>query len=179
MLNINGRKCVVIGGGRVALRKAKKIRECGGSVTVVSPEFIDGFEEFITVKKKYGQSDLEGAFFVTAATDDRELNRKITADARGMNILAYAVDDAEVSDFILPASKTVGDITVAASTNGKFPFLAKRMRDEISENIEFYNSLIPYLTKKRKEILSADAENKKELLKQLVSDEVIERERKK
>ena len=178
MLNINNKKCVVIGGGTVALRKAKKIMECGGNVTVISPEFTDGFNGLNTIQKAYEKTDLNGAFLVTAATDNKELNRQITADARKMKILTYAVDDAEVSDFILPASKTVGDITVAASTNGKYPFLAKRLRDEISENIEFYNSLLPYLAEKRKEILSLDTENKKELLKQLVSDEAIEEAKK-
>ena len=174
MLNINNKKCVVVGGGKVALRKAQKLIECDGTVTVISPEFTDGFGGFNTIQKEYEKTDLDGAFLVTAATDDKALNHKITADAREMKILAYAVDDADASDFILPASKTAGDITVAASTNGKFPFLAKRLRDEISENIEFYNSLIPYLAEKRKEILSSDAEDKKELLKQLVSDEAIE-----
>lgn len=179
MLNIKGRKCVVIGGGKVALRKAQKLSECGGSVTVISPEFTDGFSEFNTIQKEYERTDLSGAFLVTAATDDKALNRQITADAREMKILAYAVDDAEASDFILPASKTVGDITVAASTNGKYPFLAKRLRDEISENIEFYNSILPYLAEKRNELLSSDADNKIELLKQLVSDETIEQAMKK
>ena len=179
MLNINNKKCVVIGGGTVALRKAQKLIECGGTVTVISPQFTDGFDGFNTIQKEYEKTDLVGAFLVTAATDDKALNRQITADAREMKILTYAVDDAEVSDFILPASKTVGDITVAASTNGKYPFLAKRLRDEISENIEFYNSLLPYLTEKRKKILSMGAENKKELLKQLVSDEAIEKAKEK
>lgn len=179
MLNIKGRKCVVIGGGKVALRKAQKLSECGGSVTVISPEFTDGFNGFNTIQKEYEKTDLNGVFLVTAATDDKALNRQITADAHEMKILAYAVDDAEVSDFILPASNTVGDITVAASTNGKYPFLAIRLRDEISENIEFYNSILPYLAEKRNELLSSDADNKIELLKQLVSDETIEQAMKK
>ena len=174
MLNIDGRKCVVIGGGAVALRKANKLRECGGNVVVISPEFADGFEGFTTVKKEYDRRDLEGAFVVTAATNDKELNRQITADAREMKILAYAVDDAEVSDFILPASKTVGDITVAASTNGKYPYLAKRIRDEISDNIAIYNSILPYLAKERKKILASDTADKKGKLKSLISDESIQ-----
>ena len=174
MLNIDGRKCVVIGGGAVALRKANKLRECGGNVVVISPEFADGFEGFTTVKKEYDRRDLEGAFVVTAATNDKELNRQITADAREMKILAYAVDDAEVSDFILPASKTVGDITVAASTNGKYPYLAKRIRDEISDNIAIYNSILPYLAKERKKILASGTADKKGELKSLITDESIQ-----
>ncbi|MBR0089884.1 MAG: bifunctional precorrin-2 dehydrogenase/sirohydrochlorin ferrochelatase [Clostridia bacterium] len=174
MLNINNKKCVVVGGGAVALRKANKLRECGGNVVVISPEFADGFEGFTTVKKEYDRRDLEGAFVVTAATNDKELNRQITADARKMKILAYAVDDAEVSDFILPASKTVGDITVAASTNGKYPYLAKRIRDEISDNIAIYNSILPYLAKERKKILASDTADKKGELKSLITDESIQ-----
>ncbi|MBR0027064.1 MAG: hypothetical protein IJP58_00265, partial [Clostridia bacterium] len=103
-----------------------------------------------------------------------ELNRQITADARKMKILAYAVDDAEVSDFILPASKTVGDITVAASTNGKYPYLAKRIRDEISDNIAIYNSILPYLAKERKKILASGTADKKGELKSLITDESIQ-----
>lgn len=178
MLNIDGKKCTVIGGGKVALRKAKKLLECGGDVTVISSGFTDGFDDFNTVGKEYEKSDLLGAFLITAATDDKELNRQITSDAREMKILAYAVDDAEYSDFILPASKTAGDITVAASTNGAYPFLAKRLRDEISRDIEFYNSLLPYLEECRKKILASDREDKKEILKSLVSDEMIELARK-
>ncbi|MBQ3471075.1 MAG: NAD(P)-dependent oxidoreductase, partial [Clostridia bacterium] len=64
MLNIDGRKCVVIGGGAVALRKANKLRECGGNVVVISPEFADGFEGFTTFKKESDRRDLEGAFVV-------------------------------------------------------------------------------------------------------------------
>ena len=173
MLNIDNKKCVVVGGGTVALRKAKKLIDCGGNVTVISPEFTDGFDGFNKIQKEYEKTDLNGAFLVTAATDDKKLNRKITADAREMKILAYAVDDMSASDFILPASKTVGDITVAASTNGKYPFLAKRLCDEISENIEFYNSILPYLAEKRKQILASDRDDKKEQLRNLVSDEAL------
>jgi len=165
MLNLEGRRCVVVGGGRAALMKAARQRECGADVTVISPEFIERFEDFDTKTKKYESSDIKGAFLVTAATGDKVLNRKIAADARERGILIYAVDDPANSDIILPAAAREGDITVTVSTNGGYPYLAKKLRDKFAKEIIPYAALLPKLTAFRSEILKKASSDKHRILK--------------
>lgn len=169
MLNVQDRLCVIIGGGKVALRKAKKISESGAKVKVISADFIDGFKNFTTVRKEYSASDIDNAFLVIAATNNRELNKQIAKDARKSNILVSLADNADYSDFTFPAFVTEGDMTFAVSTNGKFPLLAKKLCSEKSDDISFYNSLIPVLEKYRNII------SDKDILEFMISDEMLKK----
>lgn len=174
MMNLKDKKCVVIGGGKTALRKVKKLKECGAEVIAVSPAFYEGFERLniLCKSKEYDKSDLNGMFLAIAATDRQEVNLKIREDAKALGILVSLADAPEVSDFISPASISNGGITIAVSTNGAFPMLSKKLCEIKSEDISLYSAILPILEKHRKKIISANRDTK--VLKDLISEEMLE-----
>jgi len=138
-LNINGKRCVVFGGGQVALRKVRVLLEHGAKVEVISPALCpelaqladDG--EIKVLLRKYRGGDLKGAFVTIAATDDSEINLKVARQAQRHAILVNVVDDAENSNFILPSYVRRGDVIIAVSTAGKSPALARKIRTRLEE----------------------------------------------
>jgi precorrin-2 dehydrogenase/sirohydrochlorin ferrochelatase len=131
-LNLEGRRCVVVGGGRVGLEKASGLATCGAAVTVVSPALHDGFAELDVawVRRRYRRRDLSGVFLVIAATSDPTVNAAVHRDAEARGMLCNVADVPELCNFILPAVHREGPIAVAVSTGGASPALAKRLRDE-------------------------------------------------
>ncbi len=133
-LNISHRRCIVVGGGRVALRKARVLLEHGADVTVISPALCHELAglaeggEIGALTREYQAGDLKNAFVAIAATDNSTVNRRVVAEARRRAVLVNVVDDAENSDFIVPSYMRRGEITVAVSTNGKSPALARKIR---------------------------------------------------
>ena len=133
-LNVKGRECVVISGGEVALRKAEVLLGYGAKVKVISPCICAELAElgrqnsFCILERKYQTGDIEGAFVAIAATDDNEINELVVGEARQKSVLINVVDDAEKSDFIVPSCLRRGDITIAVSTGGKSPALARKLR---------------------------------------------------
>ncbi len=140
-LNISGKRCVVCGGGRVALRKVQSLLEHGARVEMVSPssctELLALAErgEILLHSREYREDLLKGAHVVIAATDDRDTNLSIVDGARRSGCLVNAVDDAENSDFIVPSCLRRGDITVAVSTSGKSPALARKLRARLEAEL--------------------------------------------
>lgn len=173
MMNLKDKKCIVIGGGKTAIRKAKKLRECGAEVTAVSPAFCKGFERLniLCKSKEYDKSDLNEMFLAIAATDSREVNLKIREDAKALGILVSLADAPELSDFISPASRSDGGITIAVSTNGAFPLLSKKLCEIKSEDISLYSAILPLLEKHRKKITAENGDTK--MLNALVSEEML------
>lgn len=136
-LDLEGRPCLVVGGGRVGLEKVKGLLECGADVTVVAPE-IDPELERLPVRrrrKRYETADLTGNFLVVAATPDRIVNQQVFDDAEERSMLANVVDTPEHCSFILPAVYRRDPIALAVSTGGASPALAKRLRDELGARI--------------------------------------------
>lgn len=133
-LNIANKRCVVCGGGEVALRKVQALIDCGASVEVISPSSCAGLVAMSADGKiqihhrKYRERDLQGAFVAIAATDDRDVNLEIAKEARRCGCIVNVVDDAANSDFIVPSYLKRGDITIAVSTSGKSPALARKLR---------------------------------------------------
>jgi len=138
-LNVKGRKCVVVGGGQVALRKVEALLARGADVHVISddlsPELGRMFAagEIEVDERRYQSGDLRGAFVVVAATDDRKTNLQVAGEARGASVLVNVVDDAEHSDFIVPSVISRGDVTVAVSTAGRSPALARKIRTRLEK----------------------------------------------
>lgn len=174
MLNLKEKMCVVIGGGKIALRKVKKLKDCGAEVTVVSPALCEGFEELNIVcrTKEYDKNDLDGMFLAIAATDGHEVNLKIREDAKALGILVSLADAPELSDFVSPASRSDGNVTIAVSTNGAFPLLSKKLCEIKSEDISLYSAILPILEKHRKKITADNEDTKK--LSVLVSEDMLE-----
>jgi len=136
-LDINERACLVVGGGRVGARKAKGLLTAGARVTVVSPVMHAALEALLPderlslMRRTYRPSDMEGVFLVIGATDDAELNGRIKKDAQKANALCNVADSPQLCDFILPAVVNQGDLTLAITTAGKSPALAKRLRRQL------------------------------------------------
>jgi precorrin-2 dehydrogenase/sirohydrochlorin ferrochelatase len=135
--DIKDKKCIVVGGGDVALRKVRRLWDCGAKVLVVSPQLTP---ELIAMKAEdviehvFDQYDvryLEGAVLVIGATDDEMTNTAISRDARERGIPVNIVDDPQKCDFILPSVVERGDLTVAIGTGGKSPALARYLREEL------------------------------------------------
>jgi siroheme synthase-like protein len=133
-IDLEGRDCLVVGGGAVAHEKIVGLLDCGAVVTVVAREISDAVHALPVdlAAREYRDGDLEGRFLVVAATDDNELNRRVHAGAEARGLLCNVVDVPELCNFILPAVHRVDPIAIAVSTGGASPALAKRIRNDIA-----------------------------------------------
>jgi siroheme synthase-like protein len=108
---------------------------------VISPELCAEIEDLfaagriMTAKRPYADGDLAGAFVVIAATDDVVVNKKVADEAEKRRILVNVVDVSNMSNFIVPSYLRRGDLTVAVSTGGRSPALARRIKEELETNI--------------------------------------------
>jgi siroheme synthase-like protein len=134
-LDLEGRSCLVVGGGEAALEKARGLAECGAQVAVVAPAILPRLRRVANElhERHYRSSDLDGRFLVIAATESPELDRRVFADAEARSLPCNVVDRPELCSFILPAVLRRDPIAVAVSTGGASPALAQRLRDDIAE----------------------------------------------
>lgn len=136
-LDLRGKRCLVCGGGRVAVRKVHALRQHGAEVTVVSPTVTANLRDMAIrgdirwEDRPYREGDLEGYFLVIAATDDEDVNARVSDEARHRGLLVNVVDDPGRSNFIVPAVARRGSLTLAVSTDGRSPALARRIREEL------------------------------------------------
>ena len=133
-----GRPVLVIGGGNVGAEKVRGLLHAGAAITVVSPTLVDELREhlangrFTHIAREFREPDLDGGWdWVMIATDDGAVNASIAAACRARRIWVNAADDPANCDFILPAVVRKGKITLAASTAGASPALARRLREEL------------------------------------------------
>ncbi|MGB2709960.1 MAG: bifunctional precorrin-2 dehydrogenase/sirohydrochlorin ferrochelatase [Conexibacter sp.] len=138
-LKLKGRRCLVVGGGDVALEKVDGLLACDGDVTVVAPELAPALAAYAQegsihwLPRPYEAADLDGAFMAIAATNDSEVNIRVYEDAEQRTMLVNVVDVPPLCNFILPAIVRSGPLAIAISTAGASPALAKRMKREIGE----------------------------------------------
>jgi len=149
----------VVGGGRVALRKVKMLLEHGAKVQVISPTLCTELSQLNVARtisvlhKEYEYGDLRDAFVVITATADKDTNQKVVDEARQQNTLVNVVDSPEQSDFIVPSYLRRGDLTIAISTAGKSPALARKIRTKLEKDFgEDYNSLTALIEEVRSEL---------------------------
>lgn len=159
-LNLSNKKCVVVGGGQVAQRKVKTLLESHANVEVISPEInpeLNRLKEtgkIRVIKHSFQPSDLKGASLVVAATDDKEINQAVAREARNLSILVNAVDDASSSDFIVPSCIKRGELTIAISTSGLSPALARKLRIRLERELaDEYASLVFLVNEVRNELI--------------------------
>jgi precorrin-2 dehydrogenase/sirohydrochlorin ferrochelatase len=162
LVNLQGQKAVVVGGGNVAERKIQTLLLCAAVVHVVSRDLTGTLQRYVAENKitylgdAFRESQLDGAFMVIAATDDPELNRKVSLAAKRQNLLINAVDQPEDCNFIVPSILRRGDLIIAVSTSGKSPALARKIRQELEATFgDEYQSLLVIMGRLRKEILSS------------------------
>lgn len=133
-LNLRGWPCLVVGAGRVGAGKAEVLAAAGGRVRIVAPEVCESAADLargegVELRRgRFEASDLEGRKLVVAATDDRELNRRIVALAESRGILANSASDARYGHFSMPAIVDRSPVLAAVSTGGASPSLARYVR---------------------------------------------------
>jgi precorrin-2 dehydrogenase len=134
-LDLTGRKCLVVGGGRVGLEKVRGLLECGAEVTVVAPEVVTELVDLPVewIAGRYERLHLDDVWLAIAATPDREVNRKVKEESDRLGIFCNVADDPELCSLILPAVHRVDPIAVAVSTGGASPALAQRIRREVAK----------------------------------------------
>ena len=136
-IEMKQRRCLVIGGGSVAERKIAGLLEAGASVTVISPDASETIARWSKNKviqltaRRYQQGDLAGHEIAFIATDDEGVNTTAYNEGRERGIWVNAADDPAHCDFILPSVLRRGDLTVAVSTGGGSPALARTIREEL------------------------------------------------
>ncbi len=136
-LDIRDAPCVVVGGGEVATRKVSGLLEAGASVTVISPQVTESLGEYVHnglvrhLKRPFRSGDTVGASLVFAASSERAVNREVLQEARAGGIPANIADDPGGSVFLVPSILRRGGLSVAVSTGGRCPALARRAREEI------------------------------------------------
>jgi len=133
-LDLRDRRCLVVGGGEVAARKVALLRQAGARVEVVAPRLAEGLQaqaaagEITHHAMPYAESLLEDAVLVVAATDDVDLNRRVSRAARARNIPVNVVDQPALCSFIFPSIVDRAPVTIAVSTGGASPVLARLLR---------------------------------------------------
>ena len=134
-LNLEGRNVLVVGGGRIALRKVKTLLPTGAHITVVAPQIDPEFTTIPSIVLKnrpYEPLDLRGIFMVFICTDQPAVNAQVSNDARARRILVNNACDYLDGDFIVPARMDFGEnIAVTVSTQGRAPSLAKKLKQKI------------------------------------------------
>ena len=158
-LDLKGRRCVIVGGGEIAERKIASLLECGADVTMVSPQVTPGIRgraEAGDVRweaREYVDGDLKGAFLAIASTDDEGVNRAVHDEASREGIVLNVVDRTALCSFIAPAVVRRGEVTVALSTGGASPALARKLRETLEKSeVLKYASLAGVLSSARSEI---------------------------
>jgi len=146
-LVVKGRRCLVVGGGRVAARKIEGLLLCGASVTVVAPQVHEAVEELAAAGaieaidefplhvqlRPYRGGEAADYLLVVAATGDPAVDDAVHRDAAGAGVWVNVADDAGRCSFVLPAVARDGTVTVAVSTGGASPALARWLRDRVVE----------------------------------------------
>lgn len=142
MLNVRMRPCLVVGGGGVALRKLEALLINDAQVTVVAPEPIASVEKladagFIRIKRRHYRPG-EAALYslVIAATDDREINRRVYEEAENARVLVNVADEPSLCSFHLPARVQRGSLQLAIASNGKAPFAVRRLRQMLERRFD-------------------------------------------
>ena len=134
-VNIENKKVYVIGGGKVAKRKADALLRFGADVTVIAKEVKYKFHCKV-MEDAYRDELIADAFMVVAATDDRDVNKKISKFCAKNNIYVNVADSRDESTFIFGASAVDGNRVISVSTSGEDPALAKKLRNEIREHYD-------------------------------------------
>jgi precorrin-2 dehydrogenase / sirohydrochlorin ferrochelatase len=182
-LSLEGKICLIVGAGAVALRKIQVMIPSRARITVVSPEVIPEIESISTQgaislkKRKFRSEDLDGATVVIVATNDSGLNKEISVEAAERRILCNVVDKPELCSAIFPAIVSRGSLQIAISTGGASPSLASSIKSEISELFgDEYALALDILCRLRREILRRDndTDNHKKIFQGLVDSQLVQ-----
>lgn len=138
MLNVRGKRCVIVGGGAVARRRAASLVQAEAEVVVIAPQIDKDLLALATesLPRAYQAGDLEGAFLAIIATNNPQVNEAVGREAAHRQILCNRADDAGGGDFSVPAHAHHGPVTLAAHTSGISPAAAAAIRRALSEGLD-------------------------------------------
>lgn len=183
LVELPKRQTIVIGGGSVAARKVEGLLTAGAQVKIISPAITLELQqraeegEVVVLPRPYQDGDLEGAYLVIAATDDTAVNQAVWQESQKRGCLINVVDDPQHSNFILPAVVQRGELSIAISTGGNSPALARRMRERLEKLIgPEYGVLAELMGELRPELIASFPEGKERLQAALrvVDSDIIE-----
>lgn len=181
MLRLEGKKVVVVGGGKVAERKVTGLLGTGSRIIVISPNATDdlkglaggGMIEWL--EKSFSKEDLEGAFLIFAATNDKALNQSIKMAASDQQLVTIA-NDPECADFHVPSHIQRGRLSIAVSTGAASPTLARKIREQLEHQFdERYDAYLEFLYSARQQILNEvkDPSKKGKILTAIASEDFL------
>ncbi len=182
LFNLQGRRCVVIGGGHIAESKVEGLLEADAAVHLIAPDLTPKLQRWVEetrvehVWRSYQPGDLGGAFLAISATDDRNVNVRVWQEAVSLNIPINVVDDTPHCNFIAPSILRRGDLVVAISTSGKAPALAVRLREQFESLVGSEHARFLELAGRLREPLAAhypNFETRKALWYRLVDSDVL------
>lgn len=182
-IDLKGKTALVVGGGNVAERKIEVLLDCGAKINIVSNELTDKLKNLVEVygirhlNEEFSKKHLEGVFLVIAATDDKQLNHKISKIAKKMGLLINAVDQLPDCNFIVPSIVKRGDLLIAISTSGKSPALAQKIRKQLDTQFgSEYKAFLVLMGRVRKEMLSKglSQEENSRIFHEIVESDVLD-----
>ncbi len=158
-LLIEGKPCLVIGGGLVAERKVRSLVAAGAAVRVISPQLTPGLADLVEQKqilhtdRPYQSGDTAGYLLVICAANCPEVNQLASTEAQERNILVNVVDAPKTGNFNVPAKVARGDLLLTVSTGGRSPALSRRLREKLAEEYgPEYGVYLELLAKARKKV---------------------------
>jgi len=182
-LKLEGKRCLVIGAGKVGIPKIGGLIDTGARIRVIALEAADAVQEWARDGKVslelrgFAPEDLDETFLAVVATASHRLNESIYQEAQRRGVLCNVVDVPEFCDFYYPAVVRRGDLQIAISTNGQSPSLAQKLRQQLERQFgPGYAPWVAELGATRKLVLASDLEpqRKNELLHSLASREALE-----
>jgi len=161
-LLVAGRRCVVVGAGRIAARKIEALLDAGAEVHVVAPDVGDGVRELaasgrVTVTARaFVPDDLDGAWLATAATPDPAVNQAVFDAGEARRVWVNSADDPERCSFTLMSVVRRGDLVVTVGTGGRSPALAAHLKRQLGDEVgPEYGTLLDLLSEAREAMREA------------------------
>ncbi|WP_026677679.1 NAD(P)-binding protein [Fictibacillus gelatini] len=182
MLDLKGKKVVIVGGGVIAERKIKGLLHSGAEITVISPSITEQVKEWVSSgklsweNKRFDQKDCREAFLIIAATNNAGVNLRVYESAQNHQLINL-VDRPDLSNFIVPSTLRRGKLSISVSTSGASPGLAKQMIETLSCIFdESYEEYMEFLDECRKHVKREikDQHVRKKLLKELLHPRFLE-----
>jgi precorrin-2 dehydrogenase / sirohydrochlorin ferrochelatase len=180
-LKLEGKRCLVVGAGLIGLEKVESLLRCGASIRVIAPQAVERVQQLSSrgdiewLARSFAPEDAAGCDLIIAATNDRQVNQAVFAEASRRSILCNTADDPPLCDFFFGSIVQRGDLQIAISTAGQSPALAQRLRREIDAQLPAnLGTWLDDLGNLRREILNAmpAGAERKALLHELAQREV-------
>lgn len=184
MLKMQGKSCLVVGGGAVAERRIASLLEAKAKVKVVSPTFTDTIKQWVVegqieaIERPYADEDQLGAYLVIAATDNRQVNDAVNRLAAAEGRLANMAERPELGDFIVPSVVRRGKLVIAVSTMGASPSVAASIRRKIEHSFgEEYEVYLDFLSEFRLKVqqLVKDTKQRQEWFRAVLAVDILDK----